>query len=137
MSGRNGCWEKNEKKRGKIITKLSKNAFREVQKSKIFSPRARGHPFPWTPSSVALALWASAHKLGPAGQGSWFAALALQRSGAYCTILVEYFYGNGSPFFFRQCQMTSTPQNFIKNFIFMPQFSPGNVKWPQVTSKWL
>ena len=43
-------------------------------------------------------------------------------------ILVEYFYGDGSPLFLRQCQMTSTPQNLIKNIIFMPQFLPGDVK---------
>ena len=44
------------------------------------------------------------------------------------TIFVEYFYGNGSPLFLRQCQMTSTPQNLIKNIIFRPQFLPGDVK---------
>ena len=44
------------------------------------------------------------------------------------SILVEYFYSDGSPLFLRQCQMTSTPQNLIKNIIFMPQFLPGDVK---------
>ena len=44
-------------------------------------------------------------------------------------ILVEYFYGDGSPLFFRQCQTTSTPQNFIKNIIFKPQYSPGDVNY--------
>ena len=34
----------------KIIKKLPENASREVKKSKIFVPRRRGHPFPWTPS---------------------------------------------------------------------------------------
>ena len=43
-------------------------------------------------------------------------------------ILVEYFYGDGSPLFLRQCQMTSTPQNLIKNIIFMPQSLSGDVK---------
>ena len=50
------------------------------------------------------------------------------RYGKESAILVEYFYGNGSPLFLRQCQMTSTPQNLIKNIIFMPQFLPGDVK---------
>ena len=45
-----------------------------------------------------------------------------------CIILVEYFYGDGSPLFLSQRQMTSTPQNLIKNIIFMPQFLPGDVK---------
>ena len=44
------------------------------------------------------------------------------------TILVEYFYGDGSPLFLRLRQMTSTPQNFIKNIIFKPQYLPGDVK---------
>ena len=47
------------------------------------------------------------------------------------TILVEYFYGDGSPLFLRQCQMTSTPQNLTKNIIFLPQLLPGNVKMAQ------
>ena len=42
-------------------------------------------------------------------------------------IPVEYFYGDGSPLFLSQRQMTSTPQNLIKNIIFMPQFLPGDV----------
>ena len=42
--GGTGYWEKDEKEGLKIILKWSKNAFREVQKSKIFSP--------WTPSSL-------------------------------------------------------------------------------------
>ena len=33
----------------KIVKKWPENAFREVKKSKIFLPRRRGHPFPWTP----------------------------------------------------------------------------------------
>ena len=44
------------------------------------------------------------------------------------SILVEYFYGDGSPLFLRRHQITSTPQNFIKNIIFKPQYSPGDVK---------
>ena len=32
-------------------------------------------------------------------------------------ILIEYFYGKGSPLFLRQHQMTSTPQNLIKNIM--------------------
>ena len=43
-------------------------------------------------------------------------------------ILVEYFYSDGSPLFLRWRQMTDTPQNFIKNVIFKPQFSSGDVK---------
>ena len=34
-----------KKKKVKIVIMLSKNASREVQKSKIFLPRGRGHPF--------------------------------------------------------------------------------------------
>ena len=45
-----------QKKGKKIVKKWSKNAPREVQKSKIFLPRRRGHPFPWTPSPAASAL---------------------------------------------------------------------------------
>ena len=44
------------------------------------------------------------------------------------SIPVEYFYGNGSPLFLKQGQMTRTSQNFTKNIIFKPQFLPGNVK---------
>ena len=57
----------NSKKREKIVKKWSKNAPREVLKSKIFLPRGRGHPFPWTPSPAASALRASARILGPSG----------------------------------------------------------------------
>ena len=42
---------------------------------------------------------------------------------------------DGSTLFLRQSQMTRTPQNFIKNCIFMPQFLAGNLERPQVTSK--
>ena len=56
----------------------------------------------------------------------------LSRETAYCLarghILVEYFYGDGSPLFLRRRQMTYTPQNFIKNIIFKPQYLPGDVK---------
>ena len=59
MSGGEWLLGKKWKIRVKFITKWSKNAFREVQKSKIFSPRGRGHPFPWTTSPP--------HTLSPLG----------------------------------------------------------------------
>ena len=46
----------------KIDNKWSENASSEVQKSKIFLPRRRGRPFPWTPSPAAP--WASALIIG-------------------------------------------------------------------------
>ena len=51
----------------KIVKKWSENASSKVQKSKIFLPRGRGRPFPWTPSPAASALRASARILGPSG----------------------------------------------------------------------
>ena len=51
----------------KIVKKWSENASSKVQKSKIFLPRGRGRPFPWTPFPAALALWASARIIGPSG----------------------------------------------------------------------
>ena len=48
------------KRRVKIVIKWSKNASREVQKTKSFLPRGRGHPFLWTPSPRSL---------GPLGVG--------------------------------------------------------------------
>ena len=48
------------KRRVKIVIKWFKNASREIQKTKSFSPRGRGHPFLWTPSPRSL---------GPSGVG--------------------------------------------------------------------
>ena len=42
----------------------------ERLKNKIFLPRGRGHPFPWTLSPAASALRALARILGPSGLDS-------------------------------------------------------------------
>ena len=54
--------------------------------------------------------------------------LVLPESGSLPHTCRIFFNGDGSPLFLRQFQMTSTPQNLIKNIIFMPQFLPGDVK---------
>ena len=52
----NDCWRKmelsrrgknNEKEGKEIVNEWSENAPEEVQKSKLFLPRARGHPSAW------------------------------------------------------------------------------------------
>ena len=68
MPGGSGCWGKMKlsrcgkikKRRVKIVIKWSKDASREVQKTKMFLPWGRGHPFFWTQTPAVSALRASA-----------------------------------------------------------------------------